>query len=490
MASSPPAPPLPPSPLPGGNGPDAAPRPRWPGRLAWAALALELGAAGALAMTACGLSWFGGWPILDFCPAPAAADPRHGLIGREQARERDLEQRWNQLRLALADAPSCRSEPPIQVAERPPADTPPERVRPGAVGVPVGPAERVVPGGRYLPGGEAGPGTVDRPVLPGIAAPGRELVPGDRVPGGTAIDDRAPDQVPPEGSVPTEPPGPEATAPDAPGPDTAAADPAGPEDNAPDATPDRNAPDLPATPPEPPRPDLDQPDIDQPAPGQTDADRPDTDQPAPDRPDANPSDRTPPEPPRPDLAPADTPQAPRPGRQPPAPADQRPPGTNPPDTNPPQATPGDRRPGDTDPANPTAPVPRHNPVPERNWRDRDVSFLQGCWRLASDYRITRRDTGEVFATRNWQMCFDGQGNGTQTLVFDNGLRCEGPVQAAFTPGGSLAITDTGDVPCSNGSTIDRRITECRRLPDGTADCTTQHTRPPRYPLPVRFQRQG
>ena len=128
-------------------------------------------------------------------------------------------------------------------------------------------------------------------------------------------------------------------------------------------------------------------------------------------------------------------------------------------------------------------------IGEEDWDEQDISLLDGCWDLATNYSITRTDTGEVFNTENWQMCFDENGYGTQRLAFDEGgLVCEGDVRAQFGQNGQLIVVDQGNVPCNNGTAIDRRILNCQRLPDGTAACETRHTTPPASPMPVRFRR--
>ncbi len=181
----------------------------------------------------------------------------------------------------------------------------------------------------------------------------------------------------------------------------------------------------------------------------------------------------------PDLNPSVPETAPEPPATEPLPVELPPP--EPPVVPAPRQRPAPPQPGEQEPRTPPQ-------IPERDWREREVSFLEGCWRLASDYRITRRDTGQVFAAREWRMCFDRNGAGSQTLEFENGARCESAVQAEFAPDGSLLVIDGGDVPCDNGSNIDRRIMQCQRQADGTADCVTRHTRPPAYPVPVRFGR--
>ena len=181
-----------------------------------------------------------------------------------------------------------------------------------------------------------------------------------------------------------------------------------------------------------------------------------------------------------DVAPPETPDVPGPPDTPPLPdlaADRPEDGTEPPDST-------VERPDET----PLPPDGADLPIDESGFDDRDLAALEGCWNLASDYRITNPDTGEVAATDAWQMCFDDQGRGTQTLDFENGTRCEGRVQAQFEPDGSLRVIDLGNVPCDNGLAIVQRVIDCSRQADGSVDCTTSHVTPPAFPVPVRFQR--
>lgn len=154
----------------------------------------------------------------------------------------------------------------------------------------------------------------------------------------------------------------------------------------------------------------------------------------------------------------------------------------PPPPPPPETTPPDR------PETPPDAEDADLPLEEEDFEDEDLSSLEGCWNLASDYTITNPDTGESAQTESWQMCFDSDGRGTQTLEFENGLTCEGRVQAQFEPDGSLRIIDLGNVPCENGLVIVQRVVECSRQPDGSVDCETRHVTPPAFPAPVRFER--
>jgi hypothetical protein len=127
------------------------------------------------------------------------------------------------------------------------------------------------------------------------------------------------------------------------------------------------------------------------------------------------------------------------------------------------------------------------PIPEEQWDDRDLSLLEGCWTLTSDYSVTRRDTLETIRVADWEMCFSANGVGRQTLVFEDGTRCESGIGADFE-GEVLRVIDAGHVRCSDGSAITQRVMRCERQPDGSADCVTRHVRPPESPVAVRFRR--
>ena len=120
-----------------------------------------------------------------------------------------------------------------------------------------------------------------------------------------------------------------------------------------------------------------------------------------------------------------------------------------------------------------APPPPAPDIPEEAWEDRETDFLEGCWTLVSDYATRDIETGELSWVASWEMCFDAEGNGQQTLVYDNGVTCQGGVEAAFTEDGRLQVLDVDDVSCDNNSSIFQRMMVCDRRPDGTAYCQTR-----------------
>ncbi len=121
---------------------------------------------------------------------------------------------------------------------------------------------------------------------------------------------------------------------------------------------------------------------------------------------------------------------------------------------------------------PPQPEPEPEPldIPEDEWEERDIGFLEGCWSLINDMEITDIDTQEAYPVRDWRICFDESGSGEQTIVYENGTRCGGEIRADFLPDGRLRFEDVRDIECDGGFVIFRIINQCTRLPDGTADC--------------------
>jgi hypothetical protein len=161
---------------------------------------------------------------------------------------------------------------------------------------------------------------------------------------------------------------------------------------------------------------------------------------------------------------------PEPPRQPdpPPPPPQEPPPEPPPPPPPP----------------PPAP-PQRAELPQDRWDRGDLSMLQGCWNLDSDYRTRDVDTGRIDTVRSWRMCFDAGGRGRQTMIYSNGRRCEGPVAGRFE-GQTLIIDDTADLPCQDRYRVLHRVGRCERAGDDRAECVTRSLNAPRGGAGSRF----
>jgi hypothetical protein len=128
------------------------------------------------------------------------------------------------------------------------------------------------------------------------------------------------------------------------------------------------------------------------------------------------------------------------------------------------------------PLPPARPEPPAAPAPDaidpERWRERDVSLLEGCWMLDSDYSVTNVDTGQTLNVSYWRACFDAGGRGSQELRFSNGATCEAPMRAEFR-GEELRLHDGANVACSDGSELFERTIDCRLDDQGRAQCLSR-----------------
>ncbi|MGC9420560.1 MAG: hypothetical protein ACP5EN_16475 [Rhodovulum sp.] len=135
-----------------------------------------------------------------------------------------------------------------------------------------------------------------------------------------------------------------------------------------------------------------------------------------------------------------------------------------------------------------APPPPEPPVPpvveneapvinEEAWKSGDLRVLDGCWELDSDFQTRNIQTGRITHYTRWEMCFDRNGNGRETMTATDGTTCKGAVFGKFLdvagPRGQqrLEVREPGNLQCSNGSYIHQRIITCELVGDGTALCS-------------------
>lgn len=125
------------------------------------------------------------------------------------------------------------------------------------------------------------------------------------------------------------------------------------------------------------------------------------------------------------------------------------------------------------PEPPPAPLPDVAPgeeLSEDMLREGNVEALSGCWALESVFITHDVDTGRPTEFRDWTVCFDQSGQGSQTMRGSDGSVCEGPVSGGFPGDGTLSIIEPADLVCDNGMTIFRRETTCSVDPSGRAAC--------------------
>ncbi|MEM7423491.1 MAG: hypothetical protein AAF334_07190 [Pseudomonadota bacterium] len=120
------------------------------------------------------------------------------------------------------------------------------------------------------------------------------------------------------------------------------------------------------------------------------------------------------------------------------------------------------------PPPPPAPPPAPEPPPEETedrfdrerWDEGDISLMEGCWLLDSDYSVVFRRTGLRLTVPYWRACFDAEGNGTQTVRLSDGAECSVPLSAEFIEGEGMRFQDQRTVPCSGGKSLYRRTANC------------------------------
>jgi hypothetical protein len=95
-------------------------------------------------------------------------------------------------------------------------------------------------------------------------------------------------------------------------------------------------------------------------------------------------------------------------------------------------------------------------------------MLEGCWRNTTDLTTHDVNTGQPNPVQRWEMCFDRNGQGRQNILWADGERCQGPLQARFE-GGQMFIEEKDR--CTGRRSLFQGRSACRRINDSEADCT-------------------
>lgn len=121
-------------------------------------------------------------------------------------------------------------------------------------------------------------------------------------------------------------------------------------------------------------------------------------------------------------------------------------------------------------------------LPKDSWNKKDISMLNGCWRLTTPMNLQNLITNQPIPIQSWSVCFDKSGNGYQTITTKANKTCKGPVKAYFR-GSEIIMTHparcSGDFPVMQGTNV------CRYENDREAQCVytdNQHTVKPRQGL--------
>lgn len=102
----------------------------------------------------------------------------------------------------------------------------------------------------------------------------------------------------------------------------------------------------------------------------------------------------------------------------------------------------------------------------------DISVMKGCWQLVSVYKTSNIRTGRLTTFKDWRVCFDGNGNGRQTMRATNGVTCDGTMRGRIDNRKRLVMRESGNLMCSNGSYIYRRNITCNLDSAGRANCVS------------------
>ncbi|MDB4111186.1 hypothetical protein N9571_01315 [Yoonia sp.] len=120
----------------------------------------------------------------------------------------------------------------------------------------------------------------------------------------------------------------------------------------------------------------------------------------------------------------------------------------------------------------------------------DIAVLEGCWQLEQSLTFENRTTREETVFNDWQMCFDENGQGQQTMTSaDGGITCTDDVPGQFDGSGALVISETENLQCSDGSYIYRRDINCTVDDEGFLSCRARQPELNLDNSPFRMRRE-
>ncbi|MEY8827760.1 hypothetical protein AB9K34_04990 [Sedimentitalea sp. XS_ASV28] len=136
-------------------------------------------------------------------------------------------------------------------------------------------------------------------------------------------------------------------------------------------------------------------------------------------------------------------------------------------------------PPDPPPPPPPPPPPKPPAKPETPsglapdaFDGKDISVMEGCWQLSSNYAVRDINTGRITRFKYWRICFDKNGNGTEIMRSTDGVKCEGRLTGRMRGNGTLTMREPANLRCGNGSSIFRRDVTCKLDSRGNANCDT------------------
>jgi hypothetical protein len=153
------------------------------------------------------------------------------------------------------------------------------------------------------------------------------------------------------------------------------------------------------------------------------------------------------------------------------------------------------------PPPPPPPKPKGDLDADR-WNRKDISLLEGCWRLghnasASRYDQTTGQTIEANCTQfAGQLCFDRSGGGSRGMAMTcpsgNNFQCQASLSARFADDGTIAVNQPlAPLGCNGNIRWDPHVLTCRRADENTALCDVVQYKPQgteQGPAPLEFRR--
>lgn len=113
---------------------------------------------------------------------------------------------------------------------------------------------------------------------------------------------------------------------------------------------------------------------------------------------------------------------------------------------------------------PSSPLPG---LSQAQWDHQDISVIKGCWHRFTNMSVVQLKTNKVLSVKDWHMCFDEKGSGTQTIELTDGDSCTGPLAAHFD-GKSLVINEPA--ACVGSMDMVHSKTTCKRDSADEASC--------------------
>jgi hypothetical protein len=133
------------------------------------------------------------------------------------------------------------------------------------------------------------------------------------------------------------------------------------------------------------------------------------------------------------------------------------------------------------PVAPVQPPPARTDLPEDRWNKHDISMLKGCWKRYTNMKLVEVRTNRIISVKDWELCFDAGGHGTQTITLSSGARCKNGLSAHFNSDNTLQFDELRRCvfgPPNAG--LSRYLTKavCVRESDIEAICDMRHTEGP------------